>query len=185
MICPPGTYSNGTQDLPVNEITECYTCPVGAECPNEAESNYTLCAIGYAQDRNGSTYCNRCMGGTYQNKAGQALCLECPGGFCCPQPPLAESWGSNQTFSCLPGSFSAPASEACTLCPAGTFEPTRESSECSGVCPAGEYSELGSIECTVCPANTYNDQAQNDGCTTCPDGKSVSLLIYIYIYIYI
>ncbi|ELP86873.1 protein serine/threonine kinase, putative [Entamoeba invadens IP1] len=170
--CSAGTYSNGTSK------SSCTKCPAGYYSKEGAYS-CTLCSNGYFSSSSGQSSCSRCTAGTYSNGNSKTTCTKCPGG-------TYSKTGASICTNCTSGYYSNIGSSSCTLCPDGSYNPSKGSDQClycpggtysSGSaktactsCTAGTYSKSNSSECTNCSAGFYSDK-KSSTCTWCPNGS--------------
>ena len=82
------------------------------------------CAAGYYAKESCSTACDICPAGTY-SLPGSAACLECDPGY------YSGTNGSSSCDECVEDTYSDSAgASTCIGCAAGSFQPTRASTEC-------------------------------------------------------
>ncbi|XP_019628232.1 PREDICTED: sushi, von Willebrand factor type A, EGF and pentraxin domain-containing protein 1-like [Branchiostoma belcheri] len=108
--CPSGTIER----LQGAEL-HCANCPLGMK---EDGGNCVKCDVGYYQDTEGQTVCNRCADNTTTAETGATTADDC-------QNPCNE--GSFSTTGLGPN---------CTLCPTGFYQSMKGQVKCEG-CPDG------------------------------------------------
>jgi hypothetical protein len=98
---------------------------------------------------------------------------------CAPCDPAIAEWDPVRAVcQCKEGTFGAVSTtnQECTKCPPGKFKATisntfPESDACQ-LCPTGTYSRLeGSTQCLNCPKGSFTAQSGESTCTKCPHGK--------------
>jgi len=159
--CPEGTHRNETTG---GNITDCFPCPAGFYCPNNATIHGTPC--------DASSSCPE----------GSIYPVICPAGYYCPLPEVQ--------LSCPPGYYCPEGSISFTLCPddhycggpncTGSLEDERGADR-PLVCPLGYREPLGLGEnftrdslastCEPCPAGSYGNNSELTRiCEPCPPG---------------
>lgn len=126
--------------------------------------------------------CQYCPANTYSEK-GAAQCTACPAGYTSPRGAKKCTKVNN----CPAGSFLAPNTDTCTLCPINTFTNKAHSTHCTA-CGAGYYTDkIGSTSCKnrvqcspgsfvhgrhcwKCPVNSFSNTYNAAKCTKCPAG---------------
>ncbi|KAE9138231.1 hypothetical protein PF007_g1495 [Phytophthora fragariae] len=167
--CPPGTYSETTQNvdasycLPCSPGFVCNTsalvtpfdkCPGGYVCAGGASTATQLCPKGF-ECPEGSFEPRACPAGTFADEEGLARCklcperyyceigsispVECPQGYYCPLQTPSAT-----KYPCLAGSFgdqrALASSKECAPCPRGKFcSGLPPTSTTSGECAPGHY----------------------------------------------
>lgn len=150
--CAPGTFNDQTQQQ------TCQNCPRGKFQDETGQTSCKTCTAGYYCSA-GAAAALPCPGGTHANQtilnltgylSGLDECVTCPAGTAC-------SVGSNKPTDCLPGSFSANASqETCDLCPAGQYQNRPGLTGCLE-CTRGFYCERGASTPVPCPGGTTSN----------------------------
>ncbi|XP_070552128.1 fibrillin-2-like [Ptychodera flava] len=158
VACPPGTYSNTTGNMDINDCFNCTAgfycegygnnfvtdeCDEGYYCPEgQAVSNPNdyMCPQGHYCPK-GSTEPVRCDSGTYQDEITQATCKTCPQGYFCDNTMEPVVLWQNST--CPNGHYCPEGTRYAYefKCPRGTFSDRpglNESDDCNP-CPGGYF----------------------------------------------
>jgi hypothetical protein len=153
--CDPGTFG------PSSALEECYDCPAGFYCPEQATVIVTLCPAG-SYCRNASFIPEPCPIGTYSTATGLSgpeHCNLCDPGTYCGTNALPSPSGP-----CDPGYY----------CSFGSSTPRPYQESFGDWCPAGYYCPEGTIDPYPCPLGTYSSSLQavdNTTCLPCTPGK--------------
>lgn len=139
--CPPGTYSNETNN---SVVDQCEPCPLGHFCTVHTHTP-DPCVAGtfsrhYSTESSGITS----LGGNAVElgvKSEFPYCETCTAGYSCPDDGMIEP------IPCGTGKFSTSGERDCAICPAGYFcdsnTTTFTSLNQSQRCPAGLYCPEG------------------------------------------
>ncbi|RLN86843.1 hypothetical protein BBJ28_00010856, partial [Nothophytophthora sp. Chile5] len=150
--CPPGTYSENTQNV---NASDCFPCPAG----------YVCSASGIA------TPDKKCPPGFFCTGGERTATQRCPKGFECPE-------GSPEPRACVAGTFADEAElDECKVCPErfyceiGCIQPV--------TCPRGYFCPPQTPSPTTypCLAGSFGDQvalASAAECASCPPGQFCS-----------
>ncbi|EDO40914.1 predicted protein, partial [Nematostella vectensis] len=159
--CPPGTFSNSTQNTALsdcNDCTEGYYCEGGGNtrvtapccegsyCPprqSVCKPNEYNCTLGHKCPL-GSPEPVRCDSGRYQDETGQSSCKVCPAGFFCDNRQAPVVLYNNST------------------CPVGHYCPEGTTFAQEFPCPVGTFSNTEGLKvkesCSPCPGGFYCDE---------------------------
>jgi hypothetical protein len=160
--CIPGRYSAQT-------ATTCVDCP-----------NNTISSVASAS-------CQTCLSGSYTSGPASSVCLKCPSAaYYCPVnstqagyltvPPGYYSLGGDNTGASANNITACNKGSSCiggvsTLCPAGSFSNTTQSSFCHQ-CKAGYYLDLpGKTVCSPCAPGSYYASSASTQCLSCIPGR--------------
>ena len=169
--CEAGTYCDANTMVAPDRLTD--ACPIGSYCP-EAVSAPIACPAGTWGYRDGLASvdeCSNCEAGNYC-VGGSTAPQTCDAGCFCP-----EGSSTSCPFSCPAGMYrpipgGRYLSDACSMCPPGTYCPS-EGSTTNTTCPTASYCPRGSIHPEECPAGTYMNTTGSkrvDDCTECDPG---------------
>ena len=155
--CPIGTYSGSTQNVDVNDCTD---CPSGSYCNETGLSAPSgLCSEGFICTSSSIT----------PTPPGDVTGGPCSAGHFCPEGTPLEVPCNAGTYANLTGQSS------CTECPEGYFCVAGSTNYVSSPCPAGYYCPESTEFSTQysCPEGTFSHEtlrvAQSD-CIDCPSG---------------
>jgi hypothetical protein len=113
--------------------------------------------------------CKMCPAGRWSSATSiyhVGACKICPNGF----SSQAGQPAQDGCIACSPGSYAAAPGEACTKCPAASFQPLAAQLSCQS-CQSGFSSPVGSISETSCYACDIGKYALlGTGCQVCPVG---------------
>ena len=188
--CGPGKYKPHEGCIFCLEpADDCYPCYPGSASAMMGRSTFCdWCKAGtysYPPNTPGAQTCEPCGNGTISMDDGASDCIACTLGryapvesSACLECPihtfLEERYkGSEQDCQpCARGTYSpfrgVPSRFACTACPAGTYESSRQCIPCQ----AGTYSPAdGFTLCLECKAGSYSAGEGNTRCERCPLGK--------------
>lgn len=170
--------------------TSCISCPTERRTVITGATNVSQCLLSCSvgrEDRNG--VCVPCDIGFYKNTTGAFPCAPCPSEF---QTPGNGSTDITQCSiaACNPGRYLVTASNTCTQCPFGMYQPQKwqeicltcptgtttfsqgasNVSECLKDCAAGLELNLATNQCQVCARGYYRDKSspQQTACVMCP-----------------
>jgi hypothetical protein len=146
-------------------------CPLG--CYTAGDSTFVgraclFCPAGNYSNQYNAKSCPACNAGTY-NSGGRpsSSCALCEAGS-------YSFSGQAQCTLCSAGTFNPSegrnTSSACTLCPPGSCSPSAGSQSCLR-CSAGRYSGSGQSECALCAAGSFSDSPGSDTCKLCLSGS--------------
>lgn len=188
--CGPGKYKPHEGCIFCLEpADDCYPCYPGSASAMMGRSTFCdWCKAGtysYPANTPGAQTCEPCGNGTISMDDGASDCIACTLGryapvesSACLECPihtfLEERYkGSEQDCQpCARGTYSpfrgVPSRFACTACPAGTYESSRQCIPCQ----EGTYSPAdGFTLCLECKAGSYSAGGGNTRCERCPLGK--------------
>lgn len=157
--CDAGYYcrsgSDSNQPNGATSTGDAGPCPVGHYCTAQTQEP-TDCPAGTFN--NGTmlmsvTECQSCLPGYYCDLPGlvypTGVCnpgFYCAGGSNTSSPPTTDTTGG----PCPAGTYCLAGSSKAEDCPAGTYNPVEQQSNCT-TCPAGYYCTAGSTNTTLCP----------------------------------
>ena len=174
LLCLAGKYSTA---FGAPSATTCADCPAGTYSTSmgeQSQDNCSQCVAGTYSSSVGaptSVLCSLCHAGTYSLTLGStssASCISCqPGTFSTTLgAPLLDF-----CLECLAGTFALlPGASACQNCPAGSFNPTNFSTNCS-LCEPGRYSTGGTSGCLLCSYGTFTSASGRWDCSECSNGN--------------
>ena len=161
----------------------CHACEPGKFQASMGQPSCSSCAAGTYQSQYGGTECVSCAAGTMHDtlmpefQKSSLACRECPAGT------HQEHQGSTACIACVPGKYrnrnaaSSPASTACSVCAADTFQglPGQLSCAVKRKCPPGQGESVhGGIfvdrECAACIANSTHRKGCGTEGTASRDG---------------
>ncbi|XP_072165903.1 cysteine repeat modular protein A-like [Diadema setosum] len=165
--CPSGTFSNTSGNVELNDCRACtpgrycagnaltaptddcdrgYYCPAGQDTAAPEEFN---CTIGHFCVR-GSPDPTPCPSGEYQDEVGSWACKDCSPGYYCDANEAATYYGVASHGVVMP-----------TICPEGSYCPSRTEYATEYLCPYGYYSNRTQLDseddCQACPGGTFCD----------------------------
>lgn len=151
VACPGGTWGGGgsTSSSCSGLCAPGYACPAGS-----TTATATACAAGFYTS-GGQGVCSKCPPGTFGDgtlggRNSPACSGQCAAGYKCPS-------GSSVPVACAAGTYSLAGSGSCTAC-SGTYGDGslggRNTSACSGPCPAGYACPAGTISTAATPMFT-------------------------------
>ena len=165
--CPVGRYSRSAG------ATACEKCEAGKfgnrKGQGEESEACQLCPVGRVSTKEGAdgeSTCDKCPSGKWTSSGDRTKCEDCPA-------------GTHQTDDgcqpCGKGTYSSAGATTCSVCIAGKYNPSTESTSSSSckMCPEGKYnSETGQTsesDCQKCDSGTWSNDAR-DTCIPCVPG---------------
>ncbi|XP_071107672.1 uncharacterized protein [Haliotis cracherodii] len=199
--CPAGQYFQGSSCSPCPRDyyqekegqSFCYPCPLLKRTRVEGTDNeakcFNGCPSGTELQDDGS--CKDCAQGYYRTRNLQDNCTQCPTGKNTEGTKTTSSSGCSLP-ECPRGRY-INASNVCTTCAVGTFQPTQlqrhcikcedgytteaeestNATDCKFFCPDGyEQKTSDNKTCTVCPRGTFRSSTEEtfSTCKNCSDG---------------
>ncbi|XP_060568832.1 uncharacterized protein LOC132727392 [Ruditapes philippinarum] len=170
-FCPRGYYRNKNDRLQ----PQCQLCPIDKLTANEGGKDISECTVancttpGEYRDTASNT-CKKCPIGTYNSEKWVTSCKDCPLGNSTRE--VGATVITDCRSICPLGQYVGP-SNACELCPKGTYRSSAATDQCTD-CPNGLTTEEegadSSSKCRISPCFAGSKYVNNQRCVECEEG---------------